>query len=800
MRVLDLNSDQSISLPSAEVKARQPLPRWLLLLAPVTSTCALGVLGFAYAAVLLWAVGVHGKERDLALFIVGAFLLAPACAAAQLFLVRPDFRHPRSNLVESVNCWAAIAVLVALASMPFVMFVAGLPADFWFHNVWRVVAAGAALHVAGLSFVLLHVREHLPPASGVLGSRTVQAVALLLALFATTVMLFLVDPTNRYVNLFIGLFAAPPFSGEPGAFGLGLAILVAAFGIVAVAMSAKLEAALIPYGARTLRAARTAALCIAVAAAVIAFFDFSLASEIAHYLTNIGPALHLLHGGTLMVDTFSQYGPGPLLITLLGLQIGPTTFGTAQVTVQLFNLAYYAGWLICLHRMTRWKLPGLLLGIFSIAFFLAAYVRGYGNINDAPSVLGLRHVPTLAMVLALSYLRPPARHSAFTALAAFISGGWSIETLIGTLGVHLGFLSVLGLRDRAIGRLFVDGALALLPAAVAIIVMTLAIGVQGAWPDYGAYLQFLSSYNPLAEYWSVVANPIFLGWLPVLLAIFVVWADAWARVFSRRARLADISDAALIYRFVPMAVLLMVQATYFVGRSVPTSLIFAVLPCCAIAIPAGLRVTAALVTAKRPAALLALVPVAIGLWILTFTFLSLFRQESPYSLLLHECRDLDRCSPAAIARGFNETIRQRNALERVRRPKQEGWHEYSGIVRDAMSMMNRWAPNEPAVTVLLGVHASELALMYAGKWDRWPRSYTGTDWMVMSIARRIVAAPVRLREGELVLVRRDETKLGFIEAGILQRIRAETTLCPLPESTNEVIAYRVAGASGCPLG
>ena len=72
--------------------------------------------------------------------------------------------------------------------------------------------------------------------------------------------------------------------------------------------------------------------------------------------------------------------------------------------------------------------------------------------------------------------------------------------------------------------------------------------------------------------------------------------------------------------------------------------------------------------------------------------------------------------------------------------------------------------------------------------------------MVMSIARRIIAAPVRLREGELVLVRRDETALGFIEAGILQRIRAEVTLCPLPESSQEVIAYRVAGPSGCPPG
>src|SRR5262249_57048666 len=114
----------------------------------------------------------------------------------------------------------------------------------------------------------------------------------------------------------------------------------------------------------------------------------------------------------------------------------------------------------------------------------------------------------------------------------------------------------------------------------------------------------------------------------------------------------------------------------------------------------------------------------IGLWVLTFTFLSLARQNSPYSLLLHECRDLGRCSPAAISRGFNETIRVRPVLERVRRPIIDGWFDANGIVRDAVSMMMKWAPNEPAVTALLGrlrpeldVTASEPALMYAGKWD-----------------------------------------------------------------------------------
>jgi hypothetical protein len=289
------------------------------------------------------------------------------------------------------------------------------------------------------------------------------------------------------------------------------------------------------------------------------------------------------------------------------------------------------------------------------------------------------------------------------------------------------------------------------------------------------------------------------------LAIFVVWADAWTRVFGQAARLTGMNDAALFYRFVPMATLLMMQAAYFVGRAFPSALVVAALPFCAIAIPAALGFSSAVLAARRPARLLALIPVAIGLWVLTFTFLSLFRQNSPYSFLLHECRDLGRCSPAAIARGFNETVRARPVLERVRRPSPDGWFDTNGVVRDAISMMTQWARNEPTVTVLLGrlrpeldVTATELALMYAGKWNRWPRSFTPTDELVMPLAQRIIAAPVRLRAGELVLVRRDEAALGFIEAGILKRIRAEATLCRLPDPSQEVIAYRVAGSSGCP--
>jgi hypothetical protein len=800
MRLSDLEL-QSASLRSADVEAPQPASRWLSLLAPSTSICALGVLGFAYSAFLLSGMGVSGEERDLALYIVGVLLLAPVCAAMQLFLVRPDFQSPRSDTVEAVNCWTAITALVALASIPFVMLVAGKAGDFWLQNAGRVVVAIAAMHVAGMTVVIPRARKHWPPIPAVLTSRAVQVTAFALAFFVASIALFWIGSSSPYLNLFVRLFVAPPFSSEPGSFGLGHALLLAAFGIAAVVALGKLEAALIRRGSNPLRVARTVALCVAILGVIIGFFDWSLNNDVFHYLTNVAPALHVLHGGTLMVDTFSQYGPGPVLVTLLGWQIGPATLNTAQLTVQFHNLMFYALWLICLYRMTRWKLAALVLGIFSIAFFFATWAGGYGNVNEAPSILALRHLPTLLMVLALSYLHPPRRHSAFTALATFISGIWSIETLIGTLGVHLAFLGLLGLRDRAVTRLVADGARAALPAVVAMIVITIATTQRaGAWPDYGTYLQFLSSYNLLAKYWSIAASPMFFGWMAMLLVTLLVWADAWSRVFGQR--LTGANDAALFYRFVPMATLLMIQTAYFVGRSVDYTLVMAVLPFCAIAIPAVLGATAAVMGARGPAKLLAHIPVAIGLWVLTFTFLSLFRQNSPYSLLLHECRDLGRCSPAALARGLSETFHVRPVIERVRRPIADGWFDADGVVRDAVSMMTKWAPNEPAVTTLLGrlrveLMATELALMYAGKWNRWPRSFTLSDELVMPLAQRIVATPVRLLEGELVLVRRDETTLSFIEAGILKRIRAETTLCRIPDSSRVVVPYRVAGPSGC---
>ena len=803
------------------------VPPWLCLLGPVLSSCALGVLGFAYLAVLLSTIGVDGEERELTLFIFGVFLLPFLCAAFQLFFVRPNFLERLAGPVESINCWIAVALLLALAALPLVIYGAGKPGDFWLQNVKFVVVTIAALHGAGLlvASVLSAALKRPFFFPNPLCSRAVQTPVLVISLFVASFLLFWVDPSNRYLNLFIQLFFTPPFSESPGPFGLGPALALAVVLVAASAALGLLEFKLLRRGSVALKTIRMSALGVAVILTAVCYFDFSLNIDVFHYLANVGPALHVLHGGTPMVDALSLYGPGPVVATALGFRIGPVSFGMAQITVQFFNFIFYALWLVCLYRMNRWKLPALLLGFLSVAVFLALYAGGYQNANDAPSILGLRYLPPLAMVLALSCLHPPRRFSVFTAVSTCFAGLWSFEALAGTLLIQLSFLGLLALRDRSPLRLVGDVLKALLPAAASIVLIALGTWWRaGTLPDFGTYLQFFSSDNTDWKAWYVVANPMFLGWITMLLAIFVVLNAAWLRVFEPKMRAIDIDSEALFYRFVPMSMLLMQQTSYFVGRSIEGTLVVAVFPFCALAITAALTCVAAIAVEKGPIRFLALIPIVIVFWALTFTSLALLRQNystivrpcenlghcasAPYSFLLHECRDHDRCTPAAVADGLLEMLHKRPVLERVGSPATDWGFDTRGVVRDAVSMIETWAAEEPTVTVLIGhvlgaaaddEMASDFALMYTGKWHRWPRSSRLSDRMRYgpSLVQRMTDAPVKLREGDLVLVRRSQASMGPVELGILERIKATVTLCPLPHPSKEVVPYRVAGPAGC---
>jgi hypothetical protein len=263
----------------------------------------------------------------------------------------------------------------------------------------------------------------------------------------------------------------------------------------------------------------------------------------------------------------------------------------------------------------------------------------------------------------------------------------------------------------------------------------------------------------------------------------------------------ETNEKNLFGRYVPLAALTIAMAAYYAFRSYDYTLLIAALPFAALTIPAVLSFVAVILSARGPARLLVLIPVLVAVPALTFAILALNRPDAAYSFAFHECRFAGRCSPAALAQILGQRLWARAVLDETGNYLSDRWIgliKPPNLIRDAVAVIEAQAGRQDRITVLLGeTMASELALLPTGKWQRWPISFSFTDQLVPSLADRIVAAPLRLRAGEFVLVRRDEASLGAIEAGILQRIRSEATLCPLPEISPSIAAYRVAGLAGC---
>jgi hypothetical protein len=301
-------------------------------------------------------------------------------------LIRRDYSGSRAGAIETVNCWAAVFLLLGLAALPPFLFLRALPAESWLASSTAVIIGVAGAHATALVLTMaLRAAGWVPrKRPRLVFSRASQSACLILMLALASFTLFWIDPANRYFSTIIKFFLEPPFK-QPGGTGLAGTFVGAALGIGCVAVLIWLEALLRRQFPEATRIATAIVLAVTVVTTFVFYFDFSLTADTFHYMTNVGPALATLHGATPMVDAFSQYGPGPLLATLVGFRFGPITFGTAQIVAQVFNLAFYGLWLVCLPRLTHSKLAALLLGFAAIALYFSLWERGVGNINDAPS-------------------------------------------------------------------------------------------------------------------------------------------------------------------------------------------------------------------------------------------------------------------------------------------------------------------------------------------------------------------------------------------------------------------------------
>jgi hypothetical protein len=282
------------------------------------------------------------------------------------------------------------------------------------------------------------------------------------------------------------------------------------------------------------------------------------------------------------------------------------------------------------------------------------------------------------------------------------------------------------------------------------------------------------------------------------LAIIVILADVVFRIIHPRDQILSLNDDDMLQRYFPMACLLIITSAYFAGRAVDYTLVIALLPFCAIAIPAFFFAVRQSKTMQAGPTMVAALPTFIIFWGLTVCFASFYRSDSPYASLIRECRE--QCSPSSLENKIKESLSYRPWFDSPR-IKSTLAEDKTRIVRNTVELINRWAPDQPNPIVLLedsnSPGLSETAFMYSGKWDRWPRSFAPVDQIVPKLLARILAAPVRLMDGDIAIVHVASDGGGPLEKGILDRVRAKMTMCRLPGSGNEVAAYRLTSSSQC---
>ena len=804
--VLPAGSKISFAQSGMEIPANSVGRDFDRMLALVVRLATLSLTGLIYAATALRYASPSTNIYKLVLFVVVATIIPLAAALANRFLGQET--HETGNVPFQSCEMIVLAAAVSFVCAALLMHLLRVDISVWSEIVRWLLLGLTVVHFAFLATMgiaprklraeILATWQRIITIKGMIPT----PVTFVLVVLASLLFVFRVESNNALLNVaFGGVFNLSP---KPGWGVLLTAPIAAALILLAGFRLVRFEAKYQIARPIVLRRMQRIVLASSVLGIFLWYFDFMFRSDVLHFLANVGPASQIIHAGSVpLVTAFSQYGLGPLLATWLTFLIASPSFQAANVIAQLHSLTFYAVIMICLFGMTRHRLAALLFGFAAIGVVLAGWGGGNSSLNTVPSSIGMRYLPNALLVLAISFLDKDRAVSPAVFASMLLSAVWSYETLFGSVAILGLLLLILALRNRSAGSSIRQALVGLvLPTALSVALMSaITVAWSGQLPNYRAYLTFMLAYNPMSDFWSLPGNGSFLGWIAIAVAGMTAMALAWSSAIAPRIPGLPRDSDLLIYRFAPMAGLVAFMSSYFAGRSVDFTLIISFLPMAALVIPAIVMVFRLAMLGHRPARYL--VPVAcVSVFLpLTFSIAALYRGGSPYAVTLQQCLYERACSPSRLVNLIRTRYPLRPMIDQRADPN---YFDQSGLTTEAIELIDKFAADRKQIALFLGIHPTTIwsvhtnaVLVLASKGHRWPISYVLSDEINPILRYSVIDAEVKLKEGEIIFIRKDESRLGELEGAIVKKIRTEVRLCPLPTNGEMVSAYRATRLSTC---
>jgi hypothetical protein len=300
-----------------------------------------------------------------------------------------------------------------------------------------------------------------------------------------------------------------------------------------------------------------------------------------HHDFLLGPANQVLAGGTVLVDTASQYGVAPIYLLAGWFQLAPIGYGTFGLLDGLLTAVFFAAG-YCVLRLARCSRP-LAAATLALGVAVLVYNRVY-PVGALPQEGPLRFGLPMAVVLSLvAAARWPRRSRALRALALAVLGlssVWALEALAYTLATFAAmacleaYLMPATARLRWLARQAALGAGACICAHLALALATLA--GAGRLPDWGQYFAYLHAFlaGQLGDF-----TYDFSHWSPGVAVGAAYLASAAAVVLLVHARRAVVVRERLtLLALTGLTAYGVVLFSYFDDRSADHVLVYVSLP------------------------------------------------------------------------------------------------------------------------------------------------------------------------------------------------------------------------------